>query len=94
MISLANAGDINGITLTKEDVTLIIQAKKNALAQTGKFEFGKSPYEMLLRAFADSPYINNFTANKNIKIESPFSANQSRKWGFYPLFRKFLDFFR
>lgn len=37
MISLANAGDINGITLTKEDVTLIIQAKKNALAQTGRF---------------------------------------------------------
>lgn len=50
MISLANAGDINGITLTKEDVTLIIQAKKNALTQTGRFEFGKSPYEMLLRA--------------------------------------------
>lgn len=30
MISLANAGDINDITLTKEDVTLIIQAKKKA----------------------------------------------------------------
>lgn len=62
MISLANAGDINGITLTKEDVTLIIQTKKNALAQTGRFEFGKSPYEMLLRAFADSPYITSSDA--------------------------------
>ena len=48
----------NGLTLTKEDATALVAARGDTLREERRVEFGDSISPKLIRAFADSSFIN------------------------------------
>ena len=46
-----------GLTLSEEDVTELVECRKNALKDTGRIEFGGGILPKLIYAFCDSPFI-------------------------------------
>ncbi len=48
----------NGLTLTKEDATALVAARGDTLKEERRVEFGDSISPKLIRAFADSSFIN------------------------------------
>lgn len=46
-----------GLTLTEADTLLLAGEQAAALQNTGRVEFGQGPWEKLIYAFCDSPYL-------------------------------------
>lgn len=46
-----------GLTLTREEIRFVTEARQTALADTGRIDFSGELPAMLARAFCDSPYI-------------------------------------
>lgn len=46
-----------GLSLTKEELQLVLQERKEVLKRTGRIEFGQGVIEKLVYSFCDSPYI-------------------------------------
>lgn len=46
-----------GLVLDEEQMEMLIQRQAQALRDTGRVEFGRGPYEKLIYAFCDSPYV-------------------------------------
>lgn len=46
-----------GLTLTAGQITVLLQQRQEALADTGRVEFGTGALPMLVEAFCDSPYL-------------------------------------
>ncbi|MGN0167360.1 MAG: DUF6323 family protein [Acetatifactor sp.] len=46
-----------GLTLTEEDAKLLLEDRKNSLAEKQRIEFGEGILPKLIEAFCDSPYI-------------------------------------
>lgn len=54
-------GDLNslyGLTLTETDITELVELRGQALRSTGRVEFGGGILPKLIRAFCDSPYVD------------------------------------
>ena len=47
-----------GLSLSKEDLELVLQERKEVLISTGRIEFGGGIVEKLVYTFCDSPYMN------------------------------------
>lgn len=47
-----------GLTLTETDIRELVQAREQALADTGRVEFGGGVMPALIRAFCDSPFVD------------------------------------
>lgn len=46
-----------GLILRPADMELLVQRQEEALRSTRRLEFGSGPYEKLIYAFCDSPYL-------------------------------------
>jgi len=46
-----------GLTLSRADMQILWEKQTDALRNTGRVEFGHGPYEKLIYAFCDSPYL-------------------------------------
>lgn len=49
-----------GLTLTEEDITELVELREQALAKTGRVEFGGGILPKLIRAFCKSPYVDPY----------------------------------
>ena len=48
-----------GLVLTEEDITELVELRGQALRSTGRVEFGGGILPKLIRAFCNSPYVDN-----------------------------------
>ena len=46
-----------GLSLSEQDITALMEKRRDALSETGRVEFGKGILEKLIFAFCDSPYL-------------------------------------
>uniref|UniRef100_S0DDA1 Uncharacterized protein n=1 Tax=termite gut metagenome TaxID=433724 RepID=S0DDA1_9ZZZZ len=46
-----------GLALKSADIQMLAEKQADALKSTGRVEFGRGPYEKLIYAFCDSPYL-------------------------------------
>lgn len=51
---------IYGLTLTEADITELVELRGQALAKTGRVEFGSGILPKLIRAFCRSPYVDPY----------------------------------
>lgn len=59
---LRSCEDLNrryGLVLTEEDITELVELRGQALRSTGRVEFGGGILPKLIRAFCNSPYVDN-----------------------------------
>ena len=49
-----------GLKLTEEDITELVELREQALAKTGRVEFGGGILPKLIRAFCKSPYVDPY----------------------------------
>ena len=50
----------NGLVLSEEEATALVEAKRDTLREERRVEFGDSISPKLIRAFSDSSFINRF----------------------------------
>lgn len=46
-----------GLTLSETQMARLIEGRRQALADTGRIEFGEGPLPLLIYAFCDSPFV-------------------------------------
>ena len=59
---LRSCEDVNrryGLVLTEADITELVELRNQALRSTGRVEFGGGILPKLIRAFCNSPYVDN-----------------------------------
>lgn len=58
---------IQGLTLTEAQAAELVAARREALVQTGRVEFGSGVTEKLIRAFYISPYLTKETYAETLR---------------------------
>ena len=87
MTTLQSCNDLSiryGLTLSRVDMQMLAEKQAEASRSAGRFEFGHGPYEKLIYAFCDSPYLTQTdyaeTLSKLCTMFYQFKSESGEQW--------------